>query len=385
MSRLSSAAGGTLRILAGPWPLYPRAMALVALYGLFVSAGSRTQVQSESVGEFVRLVWPQWVGVALASCGVGLAVFAASRIPPIISERCRPESFRSAYLGAIALASLIGSVAIVAIVELSAGPEVRLTLPPLHVRFILNLPVVLVVLLVANGVIAAVQARLARQETILADRLFEVRSERSLLLQAEEQVRAEASRTLHDDIQATLLRAVVRLEGLRDRLDDDDRRPFDTSIEEIETVREVRVRSLGRILSPNIADIGLLQALEELGTLYADVMPVRFAFPVGIEERFRPVGEPDDTALALYRIAEQCLLNALKHGRPSAASLALEELPDGRVRMIIEADGAAPAEDPIAGTGTATINSWLDAVGGTWTIAPVAGGGSRAIVVVGRA
>ena len=385
MSRLAGAATGTLRVVVGPWPLYPKAMALVALYGLFVSAGSRTQVQSDSVGEFLGLVWPQWIGVALASCGVGLAVFLASRVPARISQRCHPESCRKAYLFSIVLAAALGSGAIVAILQPTAGPAVRAALPPLHVRLVLNFPVVLVVLLIGNGVIGSVRARLGRQEAVLSERLVEVRSERSLLLQAEEQVRSEASRTLHDDIQAALLRAVVRLEGLRDRLDDEDRRQFDTSIEEIETVREVRVRSLGRVLSPNIADIGLLQALEELGTLYADVMPVRFGFPVGIEERFRPVGDTDETALALYRIAEQCLLNALKHGRASAANLTLEELLDGRVRMTVEADGAAPAEGAIAGTGTATINSWLDAVGGSWTIAPVAGGGSRAIVVVGRA
>ena len=384
MNALARFGSGTLRLLIGPWPLYPRAIALVALYGLFVSAGSRTQVLASSVGGFLAVVWPQWIGVAIASVAVGFAVYVAGRVVTAVRPQCRPEACRKGYLVAILLASTLGSVVIVAIVQLTAGPELRATLPPLHVRFILNLPVVLIVMLVGNGVIASVRARLGRQEALLADRLDVVRSERSLLLQAEEQVRAEASRTLHDDIQAALLRAVVRLEGVRESLDEDDRQRFDASIDEIESVREVRVRSLGRVLSPNIADVGLLQALEELGALYADVMDVRFAFPTAMEERFRPVGTQDEIALALYRIAEQLLLNALKHGRASAATLALHGLGDGRVQMIVEADGRSPEMKAVAGTGTATINSWLDAAGGSWEIGPGAGGGSRAVVIVGR-
>ena len=274
---------------------------------------------------------------------------------------------------------------VVVATQLSVDDKLRSTLPPLSVRFILSVPVIALVLFIGNGVLAAVRARLAQQETLLAERLAMVRSERSLLLAAEEKVRAEASRTLHDDVQAALLRSVVRLEALRDRLDEDDRALFDASIDEIETVREVRVRALGRVLAPNIDDIGLLQALEELAALYADVMPVTFDFPEQIAERFHPVGEQDETALALYRITEQVLLNALKHARATSVEVALTELLDGRVRLEITSDGVPPETDAEAGTGTATINAWLDAVGGWWDMGATSNGGTRVTVVAGHA
>jgi signal transduction histidine kinase len=373
-----------LRIFIGPWPLYPRAIALVAIYGLFVSAGSRTQVVTDSLGEYLRAIWPQWVGVAIAAAVVGASLHLAGRALALLGERCRPETCRPAYLAAMLVAALASSLFIVSINQLTAGDELRAELPPFGLRLVLALPVVLIVIVVANGVLGAVRARLARQEELLAERLVEVRSERSLLLQAEEQVRAQVSQALHDDIQAALLRAVVRVEPLRDRLGDGDRLLFDASIAEIERVREERVRALGRSLAPNLADVGLPQALEELALPYTGVMKIDVEMTSSVRARFHPVGSPDQLALAVYRIAEQFVLNALKHGRSTWAHVRLEELADGRVRLTVDADGSPPSADAVPGAGSATINAWLDSVGGEWSIGPTDGAGTRTVAVVGR-
>ncbi|MCX6392584.1 MAG: hypothetical protein NTX95_08840 [Actinobacteria bacterium] len=380
--RIGRGLGGVWHTLTGPWPIYPSAMALIAVYGLFVSVGSRTQVGNKTVGSYFESVLPQWASIVV-TC---FLVYVVLRVFVALAARIRPvEQSRTAYLGTLFLASLVITLFVVVATQLSVDDKLRSTLPPLSVRFILSVPVIALVLFIGNGVLAAVRARLAQQETLLAERLAMVRSERSLLLAAEEKVRAEASHTLHDDVQAALLRSVVRLEALRDRLDEDDRALFDASIDEIETVREVRVRALGRVLAPNIDDIGLLQALEELAALYADVMPVTFDFPEQIAERFRPVGDQDETALALYRITEQVLLNALKHARATSVEVALTELLDGRARLEITSDGVPPETDAEAGTGTATINAWLDAVGGWWDMGATSSGGTRVTVVAGHA
>lgn len=374
-------AAGIGRTLYGPWPIYPGAMALVAVYGLFISAGSRTQVGNKTIGSYVDAVMPQWASI-IVTC---LLIYAVLRILVSLARRVRPvEQSRLAYISALAIATAVITGFVVVATQLTVNDDLRSTLPPMQVRYVLSLPVVALVLFIGNGAIASVRLRLARQEALLADRLQTVRSERALLLAAEEKVRAEASRTLHDDVQAALLRSVVRLEALRERLDEDDRVLFDASIDEIESVREVRVRALGRVLAPNIADVGLVQALEELSALYADVMVVEFVIPAEIEERFRPVGAQDETALALYRIAEQVLLNALKHGRASNVRIDLAQLLDGRVRLEITADGTPPSSETEPGTGTATINAWLDAVGGSWEVASAAAGGTRVTVVAGR-
>lgn len=386
MKRIPRSIGRALqgigRMLGGPWPIYPSALALIAVYGLFVSAGSRTQVGNKTVGSYFLAVLPQWASI-IVTC---LIIYAVLRILVAVAARIRPvDENRVSYIGTLLVSSAVITLFIVVATQLTVDDKLRGTLPPLPVRYILSIPVVALVLFIGNGVLASVRSRLARQEALLAERLEMVRSERSLLLAAEEKVRAEASHTLHDDIQAALLRSVVRLEALRDRLDDDDRVLFDASIDEIESVREVRVRSLGRVLAPNIDDVGLLQALEELAALYADVMPVAFEFPEEIAERFRPVGDPDETALALYRITEQVLLNALKHARATSVSVALAQLPDGRVRLEVVSDGVPPDVEAEPGTGTATINAWLDAVGGWWDLGAAPEGGARVTVVAGRA
>ena len=384
MRRIASlprrAAGGLGRVLFGPWPIYPTALALIGVYGLFVSVGSRTQVGHKTYDSYFAAVWRQWVGVII----VCLVIYAVMRILAALFARVRPvDRSRGAYVLALLLATVVVTAVTVLMTQLTVDEDLHRTLPPFSVRFVISLPVIGLVLFIGNGAIAAVRQRLARQELLLADRVDMLRGERSLLLAAEEQVRAQASRTLHDDIQAALLRAVVRLEDVRDDLDDENRQRFDQSIAEIEAVREDRVRALGRVLSPNISDVGLLQALEELSALYAGVMEIEFVFPEEIRERFHPLGGERELDLALYRIAEQALLNALKHGRATQVSVELMIVGPEATRMMITTDGASPAPDAEAGTGTATINAWIDAVGGSWSLEPGPNGGSVMDVVVG--
>ena len=372
--------GGLGRVLFGPWPIYPTALALIGVYGLFVSVGSRTQVGHKTYGAYFGAVWRQWVGVII----VCLVIYVVMRLIAALFARFRPvDRSRVSYVLALLVATVVITAVTVLMTQLTVAEDLRRTLPPFSVRFVISLPVIGLVLYIGNGAIASVRHRLARQELLLADRVDMLRSERSLLLAAEEQVRAQASQTLHNDIQAALLRAVVRLEDVRDDLDEENRQRFDQSIAEIEAVREERVRALGRVLSPNISDVGLLQALEELGALYAGVMAIEFVFPEEIQERFHPLGGERELDLALYRIAEQALLNSLKHGRAMKVRLKLAIVGPEATRMTIEADGASPTPDADAGTGTATINAWIDAVGGSWALEPGPDGGSVMEVVVG--
>ena len=378
---LARTPGGVGRLVLGPWPIYPSAMGLVAAYGLIISAGSRTQVGHRTIGSFVAAIWPQWLGV-IVLC---LIVYAVLRVLNAASARVRAvDRSRAAYCATMVVASALITLAVVTSTQITVDDALRRTLPPFGVRFAISLPIVALVLFIGNGVIAAVRARLARQEEQLAGRVDALRSERALLLAAEEQVREQASQTLHDDIQAALLRSIVRLEGIRDTLDDESRRLFDTSIAEIETVREERVRALGRALSPNIADIGVLQAIEELAALYEGVMQVSVDATDQMRERLVPVGGPRDADLALYRIVEQGLLNAIKHGRARAVRIDIAAAGEERIRMAMRDDGGSPAPDVRPGTGSATISAWIDAVGGEWSLSAHPDGGTLLVAVIDR-
>ena len=71
-------------------------------------------------------------------------------------------------------------------------------------------------------------------------------------------------------------------------------------------------------------------------------MPVRLADPAA--------------ATHLYRIAQEAVGNAIRHGRPSRLDITLAEEPPGRVTLTVRDDGTGPAAGLVAhrrGTGAA--------------------------------
>jgi two-component system, NarL family, sensor histidine kinase UhpB len=95
------------------------------------------------------------------------------------------------------------------------------------------------------------------------------------------------------------------------------------------------VRRLARELRPEALDtLGLVPALTNLSE--------RMTRRTGIEiqrslQRDLPALDPD-TELVIYRIAQESLTNAVRHGRPTTIELTLDE-DDGRVRLGVCDDG----------------------------------------------
>ncbi|MCX6411190.1 MAG: hypothetical protein NTZ81_02345, partial [Actinobacteria bacterium] len=116
-------------------------------------------------------------------------------------------------------------------------------------------PFFVITILIVNGLYARLRERIAVHEVELAKRLAVVRSERALLLAADERVRAEISRSLHDDIQTVLLRSTIRLGEVREHLSGDALVLLDTSLTEIDRVRETGASALGRTLAPGLGTV----------------------------------------------------------------------------------------------------------------------------------
>jgi two-component system sensor histidine kinase UhpB len=238
--------------------------------------------------------------------------------------------------------------------------------------------VALFTIFAANGLTGYSLERLRRQEE-------EVRVERSLLLVADERVRAETARFLHDEMQSTLLRASMRLSAaLPDVAEPRLRALLEQVVDEVDEVREGSIRGVSRSLSPPLSSTGLVVALRELADTYAGVMEVDIEVEAAAAARFRRVLEGDRVALGVYRITEQGLQNALKHGRATKATVRVGST-DGAVRLRILADGDEPPINGRAGTGVAIVNAWLDDLGGEWTLVPHALGGSVFDVRIGQA
>ena len=373
---------GIAAVVLGPWPVYPGTIAVVATYGMLVRGTVRILNFAPETGTFTRMVLPNVatgiLTVAVAVAGAVVVPRIAARIAPnrgVVGERVR-------YVATMLVVSAMLTAAITLGARVFFVDAFTTQVVPIWVITLTTVVVAIATVWSSNSFMGAVRDRLQRQEDVIAEQLELVRSDRSRQLAAEEQVRAEAARYLHDDVQSALLRAAMRLQPLLQADDAVTREAAERTVEEIDRVREDGVRTIGRRLSPPLSSTGLIVALRELADQYAGVVEVELAFDEAAAERFRMVRGDDRAALALYRLAEQALQNALKHGRAQTARIDVALVGTG-ASIVVTADGSPPVELPVAGEGTAIVNAWVDDLSGTWSLVAGTGGGSVFTAVIG--
>ena len=373
----------SIHVLFGPWQCYPSIVFLVSAFGLYVRATSQARLVSHSFGEFLENFLPNIAVGLFTSLGFALCVWGLPCLLRRLGLASGPVLPRVWYIAVLVMTATLGAILFTVLVTFVIPGVPGESLSPKVSGSFVSWPFFVVAIFIVNGLYARLRARIASNEALLADRLAVVRSERALLLAADERVRSEISRSLHDDIQTVLLRSTIRLEEVREHLTGDALALLETSLVEIDRVRETGVRALGRELAPGLGAVGLLTSLRDIAPLYGDVMKVEFAFDEATQDRFRQPDDGDEEALALYRITEQGLQNALKHGRASFARVSLMGAGASQIRLTITTNGEPPIENWKPGDGVAIINAWLDSVGGGWSLRAGPQGGAVLEVVVG--
>ena len=201
--------------------------------------------------------------------------------------------------------------------------------------------------------------------------------ERKLLLASDaEQLRIGAD--LHDGLGQHLTGIACMAAALRDRLKARDI-PETTQADDIaRLVNEAtaQTRALARGLCPvQLDQSGLLAALEHLA------YQVELAH--GIECHFRAADEPfeceHDSALHLYRITQEALQNATRHGKARRIEVVLDSGPTGR-RLAIEDNGQGFDSQlkPVgAGVGMRLMRYRAAMIGGNLSVESQPQGGTR--------
>jgi PAS domain S-box-containing protein len=187
---------------------------------------------------------------------------------------------------------------------------------------------------------------------------------------------------LHDGIAQQLMGIALLCEVLHKRLDRGSR-PEAEQARQIEKLVEdalVQTRSLARGLAPvEIDEEGLSVALQNLARTMERIHGVRCRFRC---EPRGPIASREE-ALHLYRIAQEAVSNALRHGRPTRIAIEISSA-QGRRRLTILDDGIGigPALDTTRsrekaeGMGLHIMRYRARMIGALFDIRPAAGQGT---------
>lgn len=225
-------------------------------------------------------------------------------------------------------------------------------------------------------------ALIARAFNDLSERLARTTAERAALtrrlFQVQEEERRSLARDLHDEF-GQCLTAVSAMSGAVASAVEKDRPEVAEEAREIVSVADrmmATLRSaLARLRPPDLDEVGLERSLDQLvatwnarlaGAATAASAPV---YRLDIAGSLAAV--PAQAALSIYRIAQECLTNATRHGRPSEVRVRVEaDAPGAAVALTVEDDGGG---DPAslskgAGHGVLGIRERIAALGGSLSV-----------------
>jgi signal transduction histidine kinase len=187
---------------------------------------------------------------------------------------------------------------------------------------------------------------------------------------------------LHDSIGQELTGLGLMADALVERLESNSPGDAAMAAKVLAGLNRVhqQVRALSRGLVPVEVDPeGLRAALEDLAFRTEDQSGVACCLQCS-----RDVEVADSvTATHLFRIAQEALSNALRHGRPRNIRIALHADPT-TLTLSVQDDGAGLADLPGEGVGTWLMRYRAGTLGGTLTVGPAPGGGTAVRCTVPR-
>jgi two-component system sensor histidine kinase UhpB len=212
-------------------------------------------------------------------------------------------------------------------------------------------------------------AAVGRGVNEMAERLAAMRERNRILeeqiLTLQDEERADIARDLHDEIGPHLFAANVDaamaaslIGSGRPKAALEQVRRVTAAIGHIQRlVRDI----LGRLRPPQLAELGLSSAIKDLVAFWQARQP-GLAFDTRLPDDADRLPEPVQETF--YRIVQESLSNAVRHGQPTAIRIAIGREAGG-VTLEVLNDGAPPGEPAGGGYGLTGMAERVAAAGGT--------------------
>jgi two-component system, NarL family, sensor histidine kinase UhpB len=203
------------------------------------------------------------------------------------------------------------------------------------------------------------------------------------LVDVQEEERAELAQDLHDDVGPLLFAVSVDLIAMQQhealRADPQIRARLDATREAVARMQQHVKAILGRLRPPTVADLGLSHSLQRLVGFWRTRYPA-VSFQVStLEENFDP-----DIGSRIYRIVQESISNALRHGHPGRIDVNVSLDDTGEAIVVnISDDGIGLQPDAHStGLGLPGMRARVNSLGGVLSVS--SGLGGRGVTVSAR-
>lgn len=180
--------------------------------------------------------------------------------------------------------------------------------------------------------------RLRDEQQTERRRLSEIRAE--LLrhtVRAQESERQRIARELHDETGQHLTALGMGIKGLQEQIETNPHKAVQQA-QQLTKLTADGIQKLQHLITglrpPQLDELGLLAALRWMANEYTQ----QYQLPVTVTVNGNGVDLPDDARIVFFRIAQEALLNIVRHANASQARIHLERQ-EKKVTLSIEDDG----------------------------------------------
>lgn len=203
----------------------------------------------------------------------------------------------------------------------------------------------------------------------------QLRLSRQRIVAAREEERRRLRRDLHDGLGPALAGVTLRLAAVRRALP-----PDSDELAELNRARDDLRHAMGDLrrvvndLRPPVLDqLGLMAAISSVADQVAE------GGPRGLDVQVQASGDLDDlpaaVEVAAFRIIQEALTNTQRHADARLCRVSVAA--GSTLRLEVVDDGRGISDTRSAGVGMTSMRERADELGGTLTIEPAPGGGTR--------